>query len=88
MTAAPTTPSATTPATAPALDTAYFRRWIAETNRLVRRDSARLTELDAVIGDGDHGANLVRGFGAVGAAVAEQRLYHSRGPADPGSTPP
>lgn len=65
--------SAQTPAQAPALDTAYFRRWIAETNRLVRRDSARLTELDAVIGDGDHGANLVRGFGAVGAAVAEQR---------------
>lgn len=78
MTATPATPTAPTaqnPASepAPALDTACFRRWIAETNRLVRRDSARLTELDAVIGDGDHGANLVRGFGAVGAAVAEQR---------------
>ncbi|MEV7521107.1 dihydroxyacetone kinase subunit DhaL [Streptomyces sp. NPDC091371] len=66
-----TTTSTTTPA--PVLDTAYFRRWLAETDRLVRRDSARLTELDAVIGDGDHGANLVRGFGAVGAAVAEAR---------------
>lgn len=79
--AGPTTsaPSTTAPAEAPALDTAYFRRWIAETSRLVRRDSARLTELDAVIGDGDHGANLVRGFGAVGAAVAEQR------PATPGA---
>lgn len=85
MTATPATPttSTTAPDQAPALDavldTAYFRRWIAETNRLVRRDSARLTELDAVIGDGDHGANLVRGFGAVGAAVAEQR------PATPGA---
>lgn len=57
----------------PVLDTAYFRRWLAEADRLVRRDSARLTELDAVIGDGDHGANLVRGFGAVGEAVAEAR---------------
>lgn len=80
-TTTPTTPSARSAPSAahPALDTAYFRRWIAETNRLVRRDSARLTELDAVIGDGDHGANLVRGFGAVGAAVAEQR------PATPGA---
>ncbi|WP_442815139.1 dihydroxyacetone kinase subunit DhaL [Streptomyces sp. NBC_01298] len=86
MTATPASPTTSTPSPTPsaeaavldtapeaALDTAYFRRWIAETNRLVRRDSARLTELDAVIGDGDHGANLVRGFGAVGAAVAEQR---------------
>lgn len=93
MTATPATPSTATsppaqvPARVPALDassdgpldTAYFRRWIAETDRLVRRDSARLTELDAVIGDGDHGANLVRGFGAVGAAVADQR------PATPGA---
>lgn len=78
MTATPAAPS-TPHAATPALDTAYFRRWIAETNRLVRRDSARLTELDAVIGDGDHGANLVRGFGAVAAAVAEQR------PATPGA---
>lgn len=78
MTATPAAPT-TPPATNPALDTACFRRWIAETNQLVRRDGARLTELDAVIGDGDHGANLVRGFGAVGAAVAEQR------PATPGA---
>lgn len=75
-TATPTaTESAAVPADAapaePVLDTAYFRRWLAEADRLVRRDSARLTELDAVIGDGDHGANLVRGFGAVSAAVAE-----------------
>lgn len=81
MTATPATPTTSAPHSTEAavLDTAYFRRWIAETNRLVRRDSARLTELDAVIGDGDHGANLVRGFGAVGAAVAEQR------PATPGA---
>ncbi len=74
-----TTPPRTTTAPAPVLDTACFRRWLTETTRLVRRDSARLTELDAVIGDGDHGANLVRGFGAVGTAVAEAR------PATPGA---
>lgn len=78
MTATPAAPT-TQPAETPALDTAYFRRWIAETDRLVRRDGARLTELDAVIGDGDHGANLVRGFDSVAAAVAEQR------PATPGA---
>lgn len=58
---------------APVLDAACFQRWLAETTRLVRRDAERLTELDAVIGDGDHGANLVRGFGAVAAAVTETR---------------
>lgn len=73
MTTATTDTAARPAPSAPVLDTAYFRRWLAETDRLVRRDSARLTELDAVIGDGDHGANLVRGFGAVGAAVAEAR---------------
>lgn len=69
----------TTTAPQPVLDTAYFTRWLLESARLVRRDGARLTDLDAVIGDGDHGANLVRGFGAVGAAVTEAR------PATPGA---
>ncbi len=30
-----------------------------------------LTELDSAIGDGDHGANMARGFTAVKAKVAE-----------------
>ncbi|WP_424216796.1 dihydroxyacetone kinase subunit DhaL (plasmid) [Streptomyces sp. BI20] len=69
-----TTPADTAAGTghrAPVFDTAYFRRWIAESTRLITRDAARLTELDAVIGDGDHGANLVRGLTAVGAALDE-----------------
>lgn len=53
------------------LDTAYFRRWLAAADQLFRRDGARLTALDAAIGDGDHGANMVRGFGAVRTAVEE-----------------
>ncbi|MYV90161.1 dihydroxyacetone kinase subunit L [Streptomyces sp. SID1034] len=53
------------------LDTAYFSRWLAAAHRLFERDSARLTALDAAIGDGDHGANMVRGFQAVTAGVEQ-----------------
>lgn len=53
------------------LDTAYFSRWLGAAHRLFERESARLTALDAAIGDGDHGANMVRGFRAV-TAGAEQ----------------
>ncbi|MDG4859658.1 dihydroxyacetone kinase subunit L, partial [Streptomyces sp. T-3] len=45
------------------LDAAYFGRWLAAASELFERDGARLTALDAAIGDGDHGANMVRGFG-------------------------
>ena len=31
-----------------------------------------LTQLDAAIGDGDHGVNMDRGFDAVGKALAAQ----------------
>ncbi|SDL01310.1 dihydroxyacetone kinase, phosphoprotein-dependent, L subunit [Streptomyces indicus] len=53
------------------LDTAYFRRWLAAADELFQREGARLTALDAAIGDGDHGANMVRGFGA--ARTAEEQ---------------
>ncbi|MEU3608030.1 dihydroxyacetone kinase subunit DhaL [Streptomyces sp. NPDC035033] len=45
----------------------------------VDREAGRLTELDAAIGDADHGANLRRGFAAVARVLAEEP------PATPGA---
>ena len=42
---------------------------MAGTAEAVARERDRLTELDAAIGDGDHGANLQRGFAAVQTAL-------------------
>lgn len=53
------------------MDGAAVAAWIAELSRRVSEDKDRLTELDAAIGDGDHGANLARGFGAVVDAVGD-----------------
>lgn len=47
------------------LDAAFFRRWLTAVAAAVDREADRLTELDAVIGDADHGSNLRRGFAAV-----------------------
>ncbi|MFD9289557.1 dihydroxyacetone kinase subunit DhaL [Streptomyces sp. NPDC060030] len=47
------------------LDTDFFRRWMAATAAVVDREADRLTELDAAIGDADHGSNMRRGFAAV-----------------------
>src|SRR4029079_12702619 len=39
--------------------------------RIVERHAAYLTALDVVLGDGDHGDNLVIGFRAVEATLAD-----------------
>lgn len=39
--------------------------WIKECARAIEENSSYLTELDAAIGDADHGANMDRGFKAV-----------------------
>jgi phosphoenolpyruvate---glycerone phosphotransferase subunit DhaL len=41
------------------------RRWIETAATLIEKNVTLLTELDAAIGDGDHGTNMARGFGAV-----------------------
>jgi dihydroxyacetone kinase-like protein len=46
--------------------------WLNETEIDIRAQSDYLTQLDAAIGDGDHGTNMNRGFTAVGRALAEQ----------------
>jgi dihydroxyacetone kinase-like protein len=46
--------------------------WLNEAGRAVRDRADYLTQLDAAIGDGDHGINMTRGFDAVGKALAAQ----------------
>lgn len=50
------------------LDTATTLSWMRAVAASIAEHEAELTALDAAIGDGDHGANLRRGFSA--AAVA------------------
>ena len=45
--------------------------WIAELSRRVAEEKDHLTELDAAIGDADHGSNLARGFAAVVGTVGD-----------------
>jgi dihydroxyacetone kinase-like protein len=46
--------------------------WMGEVAAAVRAETDHLTQLDAAIGDGDHGVNMNRGFDAVGKALAGQ----------------
>lgn len=46
--------------------------WMAEIAETVKDRRDYLTQLDAAIGDGDHGVNMDRGFEAVGKALAAQ----------------
>ncbi|PSH05629.1 MAG: dihydroxyacetone kinase subunit L [Acidobacteria bacterium] len=41
------------------------RSWILTAAAALEKNSALLCDLDAAIGDGDHGANMARGFSAV-----------------------
>lgn len=44
--------------------------WLGEAEQQIKANSDYLTQLDAAIGDGDHGTNMRRGFDAVGKALA------------------
>jgi dihydroxyacetone kinase-like protein len=46
--------------------------WMSEIAESVSAERDYLTQLDAAIGDGDHGINMDRGFSAVQQALAEQ----------------
>ena len=56
-----------------------FRAWIAATAAIIEEQRDHLTQLDAAIGDADHGINLSRGFTAVLSALA------TANPATPGA---
>lgn len=52
------------------MDAALARAWVAAAADAVTAHAAELTDLDAAIGDGDHGVNLRRGFDAAVTALA------------------
>ena len=49
----------------------FVRAAIGRASETMRAHNQELTELDQAIGDGDHGANMQRGFDAVAAAADE-----------------
>ena len=61
------------------MDADFFRAWITAIAAVVQAQRDHLTQLDAAIGDADHGTNLARGFTAVVAALEADQ------PATPGA---
>jgi phosphoenolpyruvate---glycerone phosphotransferase subunit DhaL len=55
--------------TARAMDAATITSWMREIYTDVRKEKDHLVQLDAAIGDGDHGTNMARGFEAVVQAL-------------------
>ena len=53
-----------------ALSVQALQRWVREFAQLVEENTDHLTQLDAAIGDADHGTNMDRGLSAVTAALA------------------
>jgi len=51
------------------MDAATVTSWMHEIDSAVRAERDHLVQLDAAIGDGDHGTNMVRGFEAVVQAL-------------------
>jgi phosphoenolpyruvate---glycerone phosphotransferase subunit DhaL len=51
------------------MDAATITSWMREIDSAVRAERDHLIQLDAAIGDGDHGTNMVRGFEAVVQAL-------------------
>src|SRR5256712_2306996 len=51
------------------MDAATISSWMREVEASVRVERDHLVQLDAAIGDGDHGTNMVRGFDAVVQAL-------------------
>jgi phosphoenolpyruvate---glycerone phosphotransferase subunit DhaL len=51
------------------MDAAVFRAWITSAAEVIEANRDHLTQLDAAIGDADHGINLARGFTAVLGAL-------------------
>ncbi|MEW1751641.1 dihydroxyacetone kinase subunit DhaL [Streptomyces angustmyceticus] len=51
------------------MDVSLTRDWVQNIASAMSRNQDHLTTLDSAIGDGDHGANMARGFGAVRAVL-------------------
>jgi dihydroxyacetone kinase phosphoprotein-dependent L subunit len=61
------------------MDADVFRTWITAAAGVIEEQRDHLTQLDAAIGDADHGINLARGFAAVLSAL------EAAAPATPGA---
>jgi phosphoenolpyruvate---glycerone phosphotransferase subunit DhaL len=66
------------------MDAEVFRSWITSAAEVIEANRDHLTQLDAAIGDADHGINLARGFAAVLAALGAPSPG-AKGPATPGA---
>ncbi len=53
------------------MDAVFIRAWLAEAGTAIEAQRDHLTQLDAAIGDADHGINLARGFGAISVALGQ-----------------
>lgn len=53
------------------IDTTVVTGWLREYARMIAENAQYLTDLDAAIGDADHGINMDRGMSAVVAALDE-----------------
>src|SRR5437868_11626233 len=53
------------------VDAETVKRWLNEAAAAVREQRDYLTQLDAAIGDADHGTNMDRGFASVVAKLEE-----------------
>src|SRR5690242_8658273 len=51
------------------VDAGLARAWMLAVATAMEKNKDHLTKLDAAIGDGDHGANMHRGFAAVRTAL-------------------
>ena len=61
------------------MDAAFFRDWLAAAAAVVETQRNHLTQLDAAIGDADHGTNMARGFGAITTHWSRRtRLHRAR----------
>src|SRR2546428_10793314 len=55
------------------MDATTITSWMREIDASVRVERDHLVQLDAAIGDGDHGTNMTRGFEAVVQALGVDR---------------
>jgi len=53
------------------MDAEFFRAWLAEAGAAIEAQRDHLTQLDAAIGDADHGINLARGFSAIAVELGQ-----------------
>ncbi len=68
------------------MDSALALGWMQHVASAMDRDRDLLTRLDSAIGDGDHGANMARGFTAVQAGLARSGPVPSAPVAAPDGT--